>query len=118
VVAFAGLNPYAARFISFPVAVLATWVLNRTFTFRQPSAHGPVKQALYYAGVQFGGGVANIAVYAAALALAPVLKHYLPIALAFGSAAGLCVTYAGSKYIAFRPAEIVEVEAAEIAEAG
>jgi len=118
VVAFAGLNPYAARFISFPVAVLATWVLNRTFTFRQPSAHGPVRQALYYAGVQGGGGVANIAVYSAALALAPVLQHYLPIALAFGSAAGLCVTYAGSKYIAFRPADITEVETAEVAEAG
>jgi len=112
-VAFAGVNPYAARFVSFPVAVLATWLLNRSFTFRKPSAHGPVRQALYYAAVQGGGGVANIAIYSAALMLAPPLKHYLPIALAFGSAAGLCVTFAGSKYIAFRPAEVVEVEAAE-----
>jgi len=112
-VAFAGMNPYAARFISFPIAVLATWLLNRSFTFRGPSAHGPVRQAVYYVMVQSTGGVANIAVYSAALVLAPVLQHYLPIALAFGSAAGLCVTFAGSKYIAFRPAEIVEVEAAE-----
>jgi putative flippase GtrA len=112
-VAFAGLNPYAARFISFPVAVVATWLLNRSFTFRKPSAHGPVRQAVYYVAVQGAGGVANIAVYAAALALAPVLKSYLPIALALGSAAGLCVTFAGSKYIAFRAAEIVEIKAAE-----
>ena len=112
-VAFAGLNPFAARFISFPIAVAATWLLNRSFTFRKPSAHGPVRQAVYYVAVQCCGGVANIAVYAAALVLAPALKHYLPVALAFGSAAGLCVTFAGSKYIAFRPAEVVEVEAAE-----
>lgn len=114
-VAFAGMNPIAARFISFPVAVVATWLLNRSFTFRGPSAHGPVRQAVYYVAVQCAGGVANIAVYSAALVLAPVLRHYLPIALAFGSAAGLCVTFAGSKYIAFRPAE---VEAPEAAEAG
>ena len=122
-VAFAGLNPFAARFISFPIAVVATWLLNRSFTFRAPTAHGPVRQAFYYVAVQGAGGVANIAVYSAALALVPTLRHYLPIALALGSATGLCVTFAGSKYIAFKPAQsvpdqsvpsqIVEVEAAE-----
>ena len=118
-VAFAGLNPIGARFISFPVAVVATWLLNRSFTFRGPSAHSPVRQAVYYVLVQVGGGVANIALYSAMLVLVPALKHYLPIALAFGSAAGLCVTFAGSKYIAFKPADtVVEVEAVEVAEAG
>ena len=104
-VAFAGFDAYAARFISFPVAVLATWLLNRSFTFRQPSVHSTMREGLYYVGVQGAGGVANIAIYSAALALFPPLKHYLPIALAFGSAAGLCVTFAGSKYFVFKPAE-------------
>ncbi len=104
-VVFAGMDKYGARFVSFPVAVLATWLLNRSFTFRQPSAHGTVREGLYYVGVQGAGGVANIAIYSAALALVPALSHYLAIALAFGSVAGLCVTFAGSKYLVFKPAE-------------
>jgi len=117
-VAFAGLNPFVARFISFPVAVVATWLLNRSFTFCHAQAHGPVRQAVYYVAVQGAGGVANIAVYSAAIALFPVLRNYLPLALALGSATGLCVTFAGSKYIAFRRADMVEVEPVEAVEAG
>ena len=107
-VRFSGLGPYGARLVSFPVAVLATWLLNRSFTFRQPTAHGPLRQALTYAAVQGAGGAANIAVYSTALALAPALNHALLIPLAFGSAAGLCLTFLGAKHIAFRPAEVLE----------
>jgi putative flippase GtrA len=113
-VAFAGVGPYVGRFVSFPVAVLATWLLNRTFTFRQPTAHGPLRQAMVYAAVQGAGGVVNIAVYSAALALVPSLKDLLIVPLACGSAAGLCLTFLGAKHIAFKPARAVEtVEAVE-----
>jgi len=109
-VSFAGVGPIAARFVSFPIAVAATWLLNRTFTFRQPTVHGPVRQAMLYALVQGVGGVANIAVYSAAIAAVPLLKQALILPLAMGSAAGLCLTFAGSKYFAFKAADIVEVE--------
>ena len=102
---FADVNAYAARFVSFPVAVLTTWLLNRSFTFRQPTAHGPVRQAVAYVAVQGVGGVANIAVYSAALALAPALKDMLFVPLAFGSIAGLCLTFVGAKHVAFKPAQ-------------
>ena len=107
-VSFAGVGPYAGRLVSFPIAVLATWLLNRSFTFRHATAHGPLRQAMFYVAVQIAGGVANIAVYSAAIALVPALKEALFVPLAFGSAAGLCLTFVGSKYIAFRPAQGVE----------
>jgi putative flippase GtrA len=112
-VSFAGVGRIAARFVSFPIAVLATWLLNRNFTFRQPTVHGPVRQAMLYAAVQGAGGVANLAVYSAAIAMVPFLKEALIAPLALGSAAGLCLTFAGSKYLAFKAAEVVEVAAVE-----
>ena len=45
----------------------------------------------------------------------PLLKEALIVPLAMGSAAGLCLTYAGSKHLAFRtaPARGPESMAAE-----
>jgi putative flippase GtrA len=108
---FLGVDAHLARFISFPVAVVATWLLNRNFTFRGPTAHTLPRQALFYGLVQGAGGVANIAIYNLALYfnlagyLSASLSHSLAIPLACGSAAGLCLTFAGSKYIAFKPAQ-------------
>jgi putative flippase GtrA len=112
-VSFAGMGPIAARFISFPIAVCATWLLNRNFTFRQPTVHGPVRQAMMYAAVQGAGGIANLTVYSAAIAIVPFLKQALIVPLAFGSVAGLCLTFTGSKYFAFKAADVVEIEPVE-----
>ena len=65
--------------------------------------HGRLKQAAVYFGVQCAGGAANFAVYSAALLLAPWLKAWLFIPLGMGSAAGLCLTFIGSKHLAFKP---------------
>ena len=106
-----GFTPISGRLVSFSVAVLATWLLNRSFTFRHPTSHGPVRQALIYVAVQGVGGLANLGAYAATLAVAPELKHMLVIPLVVGSAAGLCLTFVGSKHIAFRPATASEAKA-------
>ena len=99
---------FTGRLCSFTVAVGATWLLNRSFTFRGPTLHGTARQAMIYAAVQGAGGIANIGVYTLAIALAPQLKHLLLIPLAMGSAAGLCLTFIGSKHLAFRPARLAE----------
>ena len=104
----AHLDPFTARLCSFSVAVGATWLLNRSFTFRGPTLHSTTRQALIYVVVQGAGGVANIAIYSLAITLAPSLKHMLLIPLAMGSAAGLCLTFLGSKHLAFRPAQMIE----------
>jgi putative flippase GtrA len=98
-----GLNAFTGRFVSFPVAVLCTWLLNRSFTFRRETGHHhpPLKQALIYTGVQLAGGALNVAAYDLTIWLVPALKAHLLIPLAIGSALGLCVTFAGSKRLAF-----------------
>jgi putative flippase GtrA len=101
-----GLDYFTGRLVSFSVAVAATWALNRSFTFRHPHSHPPLRQAAIYAGVQGAGGLLNIGVYSLAVMLAPALKAHLIVPLAMGSAAGLCVTYVGSKRLAFKRAAI------------
>jgi putative flippase GtrA len=97
------LDPFAGRLISFSLAVLVTWQLNRSFTFAV-GGRASAREALLYFGVQGAGGLANLAVYSAALLVAPRLREVLLVPLAFGSAAGLCLTYLGSKHFAFRKA--------------
>ena len=110
-----GVNPFLGRAVSFPVAVMATWLLNRSFTFRHTAHHHtPWRQALVYGAVQGVGGLANFGVYSAALYVQPSLRHMLLIPLAFGSAAGLCLTFLGSKHIAFRPAKTEPPMTAEV----
>jgi putative flippase GtrA len=106
-----GLNWFVGRLISFSVAVFATWLLNRSFTFRHASRHAPIRQAFIYALVQGAGGIANIAAYSAAIAAAPALKEMVFAPLAIGSAVGLCLTFVGSKHLAFRgPAPLAQAE--------
>jgi putative flippase GtrA len=107
-VGLARFDPITGRLCSFSVALGATWLLNRSFTFRGPTVHGTTRQALIYAAVQGAGFIANMGLYTIALTLAPSLKHMLLIPLAMGSAAGLCLTFLGSKHLAFRPPTMAE----------
>ncbi|HWE45856.1 MAG TPA: GtrA family protein [Caulobacteraceae bacterium] len=97
-----GMNYFSGRFVSYPIAIAVTWFLNRTFTFRHAAAHHPpLKQAAIYVAVQVVGAVVNIAAYTLAIRLMPSLKAHLLIPLAIGSAVGLCVTFVGSRKLAF-----------------
>jgi putative flippase GtrA len=103
-----GVNRYAGWLAGFAIAVTTTLLLNRAFTFRRPAHHGPWRQAAIYLVVQGVGAAANFATYATAIALVPPLGRMLLIPLAMGSIAGLCLTFLGSKHLAFRPAKAVE----------
>ncbi len=91
-----------ARFVSFPIAVAATWALNRNWTFKAAPARPLVGQILTYVTVQGLGGLANVGAYCLVLLAAPALQAWPVIPLVVGSAIGLCLTFAGSKYWAFR----------------
>ena len=107
---FVGLNVYLGWLCGFAVAVTTTLSLNRAFTFRRPSHHGPWRQAAIYLMVQGAGAAANFGAYAATLALLPVLRQALIVPLAVGSITGLSLTFLGSKHIAFRPAKVAEAQ--------
>lgn len=101
-VGLAGFDPISARIGSFLVAVLATWTLNRLWTFKAHSGRNPAKEAGLYFLVQGTGGAINIATYSLAIAMIPALERWLVIPLALGTAAGLMINFLGSKHIAFR----------------
>ncbi len=112
----AGLNDLLAQLPAFGVAVVITWLLNRAWTFRSSKSDSRVRQAALYFGVQCAGAAANFAVYSSALYLDPALERWLVVPLAFGAVAGLCLTFLGSKYLAFRQVPSMGSGAAAVAD--
>jgi putative flippase GtrA len=107
------VDPFMAQAVAFPIAVAATWMLNRIWTFPGAAEQGHVRQAAVYFGVQCAGFATNYAIYAATLIMVPVLRHWLVVPLAMGAAAALCVTYTGARRLAFRvPREPIPAKAA------
>ncbi|MBW3656417.1 MAG: GtrA family protein [Gemmatimonadetes bacterium] len=100
-VSWGGWGPIAARAISFPAAVVATWLINRTMTFQD---QGPLGRSLLrYFVVSLGGASVKFVVYTA-LVLASAQMAALPIVpLAIASVVALMFNYLGSKHFAFRP---------------
>jgi putative flippase GtrA len=104
-----GLNPFGGRWVSFSVAVVSTWTLNRAWTFKAhtgPDAVcGPAALAKEFAGylaVQSVGFSANFSVYAAMIVGIPALNGRLLPAVVCGTAVGLVINYLGAKHLVFR----------------
>jgi putative flippase GtrA len=101
-----GVNKIGGKVLSFSVAVVATWLANRLWTFR---GHGGPKRSLArefggYLTVQSVGFAANFAVYSAAIYSVPVKSEHLQLLLGSvaGTAAGLVINYLGAKHLVFR----------------
>lgn len=100
-VSLAGLDPWTARALSFPVAVTCTWLFNRSFTFR-PSRGLPLhREWLLYVSTQAGGLSVNLATYALLVWLSGTAARWPALAVAAGSLAGLLVNFFGAKRVAF-----------------
>ena len=98
----AGWSPYAARAVSFPLAVSATFALNRAWTFR-----GHLRGAAFpafggYLTIQLIGAAINLFVYVLAIELFEPLRALPVLALAFGAAAGLVFNFSASRALVFR----------------
>jgi putative flippase GtrA len=93
-------NVYAARAVSFGVAVFVTWLVNRSWTFARKGAaavaHAGAEYARYLT-VQVIGALANLGVFVAALAVWPRLVAYPVVPLAIGAVAGLLVNFVGAR---------------------
>lgn len=100
----AGVDPYAARVVSFACAVTMTWWLNRCFTFRDQRAElgGQRNEFMRYIAAQVLGALANLAVYTALLVAVDALAQRPVAALAIGAVAGLVVNYTLSVLFVFR----------------
>ena len=97
-----GWGPIAARALSFPAAVLATWWLNRSITFRGRESGGLLASLLRYVAVSVVGTGVNFGIYASLVLASATMaaRPLLPFAIASGVA--LVFNYLGSKHFAFR----------------
>jgi putative flippase GtrA len=94
-------GPYAARFISFPIAVTATWLLNRTFTFGS-SQFGRGREYFSYLSVQLVGVIINFSVYYWHVEQYNKLQGNPVFSLFLGSIIAMGFNFVGSKYLVFR----------------
>ena len=103
-VSLGGWGPVPARFASFSVAVVVTWLLNRRFTFQATGPKGPppLRSVARYIVVSVAGAGINVGTFTALVLLSDAMAAFPIIPLAAGSIVALVFNYLGSKHFAFR----------------
>jgi len=100
-VSAAGWSPFAARAVSFPVALACTFALNRAWTFQ--GLRMPLARAYgAYGAIQIVGALINLGVFSICLLLAPVLYQRPVIALGIGAAVSLAFNFYATRRVVFR----------------
>jgi putative flippase GtrA len=101
-ISLAGWGPVEARAVAIPVAVFATWLLNRTVTFPESSGGPALRSLLRYAAVSAAGAGVNFLVFTLLVLASREMAAMPMVPLAIASIAALVVNYLGSKHFAFR----------------
>lgn len=97
------LGPYFGRLLSFTLAVIVTWLLNRSFTFAQNRSEQPVhKEFGQYFMAMIGGGSANYGVYAGLVFFFDLVKQWPILGVAIGSIVGLAINFSLAKNWIFK----------------
>ncbi len=102
---FAGLTPYAARFVSIACAMTFTWWGNRSLTFAEHAANGArgmFAEWLKFCTANAFGAVVNYATFALLVALAHFPLNHPWVATAAGVGVGLIFNFTLSKRFVFR----------------
>lgn len=95
-------GPIAARAVSFPAAVLATWWLNRSITFRGQDSGGLLASLARYLAVSLLGTSVNFGIYSGLVLSSDTMAAQPIVPFAIASAVALVFNYLGSKHFAFR----------------
>ena len=95
-------NPFLARALSFPVAVVVTWALNRNWTFRATRDTSSKGQFRRYFGVQIVGSLTNYLIYSAVIGFLGAASLTIFAGFALGSFVGSLVNFFGARHVAFR----------------
>lgn len=101
-VAAAAWSPFAARALSFPVALTSTFILNRIWTF-QGLRMSTARAYGAYGAIQLVGALINLLVFSICVLLAPSLYERPVIALAIGAGVAMLFNFYTSKRLVFRP---------------
>ncbi len=101
-----GFDPLIVRIASVAAAGLATWQINRHWTFSARRARGSkraqAREGLRYGVVQSGGALLNYAVFALIVSLWGRSAEHAMVALVAGSSCGLLLNFLGAKFLVFR----------------
>lgn len=100
-VTLGGWGPVESRAISVPAAVLATWLLNRSITFRDYEGSA-WRSLVRYVAVSAAGASVNFAVYTLLVLASSAMAAHPLLPLAVASGVALIVNYLGSRHFAFR----------------
>jgi putative flippase GtrA len=92
----AGWQAWHARLPSFALALLVTWLLNRTLTFPGRGPERRSVEAFFYVAIQVIGAGLNLAVFALCLHHWPQLGKAPVVPLAIGAACALGFNFAAS----------------------
>ncbi len=97
------LGPYLGRLVSFGVAVVATWLMNRHFTFatRKSGLSLPGELGRYFSAM-IAGGAANYATYAALVYLVDFVARWPVAGVGAGSIVGLAINFTLAKNWIFK----------------
>ena len=97
-------GPWQGRFVSFPLAVTATWWLNRRYAFRGTGgADRRVEYAAYWA-IQLAGAAVNFGIYGLSLHVAPALADLPFVPVAIGGVAAMLFNFAVARGTVYRAA--------------
>ncbi|MBT8439171.1 MAG: GtrA family protein [Gammaproteobacteria bacterium] len=93
------IGPIKGRAISFPIAVMATWWLNRNLTFQ--SDNPPMVESLRYFLVQIVGAVSNLAVFVILVSSFRMLEQLPVLPLFLAAIVGLAINFILSSRMVF-----------------
>ncbi len=96
---FTVLGPFVARIIAITIAMVTTWLLNRTLTFGK-SGRSLAAEGARYGGIGLSVSLANYMIYSGALLAMPGLPPLAALVLASGLATVL--SYVGYSLFVFR----------------
>jgi putative flippase GtrA len=97
-------GPWQGRFVSFPLAVTATWWLNRRYAFRGTGGGDRrIEYAAYWA-IQLAGAAVNFGIYGLCLHEAPVLADFPFVPVAIGGLAAMLFNFAVARSTVYRTA--------------
>ena len=102
---WAGFGPIGARLMSFPVAVLVTWMLHRRFTFAHRRSDRRALELTRYLSSQIASWAIGFAVYTTLVVRVPLCAEHPALALAASSIVAAISNYALSHFVVFRSPE-------------
>ncbi|MFP1981136.1 GtrA family protein [Lonsdalea quercina] len=97
---------YASRVISFICAVIFTWLLNRSFTFKEKKRERKLfAEFINYSALMLIGGCFNIGVYYLMIHQSSFIQEIPIIGIAIGSIVGMFVNFVTSRIMFYSKKE-------------